>query len=51
VQSPLATVVIGGLLAATVLPLVVLPALHSRFAGQSVVKPANEGNGMQRAAE
>ncbi|MCW5702610.1 MAG: efflux RND transporter permease subunit [Bradyrhizobium sp.] len=32
VQKPLATVVIGGLLTATLLTLVVLPALYSRFA-------------------
>ncbi|WP_431014892.1 efflux RND transporter permease subunit [Bradyrhizobium pachyrhizi] len=51
VQKPLATVVIGGLLTATVLTLVVLPALYSKFARQKVVKRANEGNGMQRAAE
>ncbi len=31
--------------------LVVLPALYSRFARQTVVKRANKGNGMQRAAE
>lgn len=33
VQRPLATVVIGGLITATVLTLVVLPALYSRFGG------------------
>ncbi len=32
VQKPLATVVIGGLISATVLTLVVLPALYARFA-------------------
>lgn len=32
VQKPLATVVIGGLLTATLLTLVVLPALYARFA-------------------
>jgi cobalt-zinc-cadmium resistance protein CzcA len=31
VQKPLATVVIGGLLTATVLTLLVLPALYARF--------------------
>jgi cobalt-zinc-cadmium resistance protein CzcA len=51
VQKPLATFVIRGLLTATVLTLVVLPELYSRFARQTVVKRANEGNGMQRAAE
>ncbi len=34
VQKPLATVVIGGLLSATLLTLVVLPALYARFAGR-----------------
>jgi cobalt-zinc-cadmium resistance protein CzcA len=33
VQKPLATVVIGGLISATLLTLVVLPALYARFAG------------------
>jgi cobalt-zinc-cadmium resistance protein CzcA len=33
VQRPLATVVIGGLISATLLTLVVLPALYARFAG------------------
>jgi cobalt-zinc-cadmium resistance protein CzcA len=33
VQKPLATVVIGGLITATLLTLVVLPALYARFAG------------------
>ena len=32
VQKPLATVVIGGLISATLLTLVVLPALYARFA-------------------
>ena len=31
VQKPLATVVIGGLISATLLTLVVLPALYARF--------------------
>ena len=31
VQRPLATVVIGGLISATLLTLVVLPALYTRF--------------------
>jgi cobalt-zinc-cadmium resistance protein CzcA len=34
VQKPLATVVIGGLLTATLLTLFVLPALYARFGGQ-----------------
>jgi len=33
IQRPLATVVIGGLISATLLTLVVLPALYARFAG------------------
>lgn len=34
VQKPLATVVIGGLISATLLTLIVLPALYARFAGR-----------------
>jgi cobalt-zinc-cadmium resistance protein CzcA len=34
VQKPLATVVIGGLISATLLTLFVLPALYARFSGQ-----------------
>jgi heavy metal efflux system protein len=41
VQKPLATVVIGGLITATVLTLAVLPALYSRF-GQRVVERITE---------
>lgn len=37
VQKPLATVVIGGLLTATALTLVVLPALYARFSGVSAI--------------
>lgn len=37
VQKPLATVVIGGLLTATVLTLVVLPALYARFSGARTI--------------
>jgi cobalt-zinc-cadmium resistance protein CzcA len=33
VQKPLATVVIGGLISATLLTLLVLPALYARFSG------------------
>jgi len=33
VQRPLATVVIGGLITSTLLTLLVLPAVYSRFAG------------------
>lgn len=36
VQKPLATVVIGGLISATILTLVVLPALYARFAKRPV---------------
>ncbi len=35
VQKPLATVVIGGLISATLLTLVVLPALYARFSGEA----------------
>lgn len=37
VQRPLATVVIGGILSATVLSLVVLPVLYLRFAGRPTI--------------
>jgi heavy metal efflux system protein len=41
VQRPLATVVIGGLISATLLTLVVLPALYARFGGAAlVIRPA-----------
>ncbi|MEE7455960.1 CusA/CzcA family heavy metal efflux RND transporter [Methylorubrum populi] len=40
VQKPLATVVIGGLISATLLTLVVLPALYARFGGKDPVQPA-----------
>ena len=40
VQKPLATVVIGGLLTATLLTLVVLPALYARFATRKAPAPA-----------
>lgn len=33
IQRPLATVVIGGLISATLLTLLVLPALYARFSG------------------
>ncbi len=41
VQKPLATVVIGGLITATLLTLLVLPALYSRF-GKTVVQREEE---------
>ena len=40
VQRPLATVVIGGLISATLLTLVVLPALYARFAGAVAARKA-----------
>ncbi|GJD98721.1 MULTISPECIES: efflux RND transporter permease subunit [Methylobacterium] len=40
VQRPLATVVIGGLISATLLTLVVLPALYARFGKVAVTKAA-----------
>ncbi|MHC1948559.1 CusA/CzcA family heavy metal efflux RND transporter [Bradyrhizobium sp. UFLA06-06] len=51
VQKPLATVVIGGLLTATVLTLVVLPALYARFARRPTIGSFNSTGGVQRAAE
>jgi len=39
VQKPLATVVIGGLLTATILTLIVLPVLYALFAKKSTPKP------------
>ena len=35
-QRPLATVVIGGLISATLLTLLVLPALYARFSGEEM---------------
>ncbi|MGT2440958.1 efflux RND transporter permease subunit [Bradyrhizobium betae] len=52
VQKPLATVVIGGLLTATVLTLVVLPALYARFARRETTDVSLPRRAMQqRAAE
>jgi cobalt-zinc-cadmium resistance protein CzcA len=45
VQRPLATVVIGGLITATLLTLVVLPALYKQFAAKPKEKKDKEGNG------
>ncbi|MEB0261911.1 MULTISPECIES: CusA/CzcA family heavy metal efflux RND transporter [unclassified Mucilaginibacter] len=45
VQRPLATVVIGGLITATLLTLVVLPALYKQFAS----KPKADGGGKGKA--
>jgi len=39
VQKPLATVVIGGLISATLLTLVVLPALYARYGKPVAVSP------------
>jgi cobalt-zinc-cadmium resistance protein CzcA len=44
VQKPLATVVIGGLISATLLTLFVLPALYARFAGKA--RPRREQDGV-----
>ena len=44
VQKPLATVVIGGLISATLLTLIVLPALYARFASRS-----HSQEGLERA--
>ncbi len=38
IQRPLATVVIGGLISATLLTLIVLPALYARFGGKDLPK-------------
>ncbi|HBP19682.1 MAG TPA: hypothetical protein DEA08_18065, partial [Planctomycetes bacterium] len=43
VQRPLATVVIGGLVSATLLTLLVLPALYARFSGDSAPLTAAAG--------
>jgi cobalt-zinc-cadmium resistance protein CzcA len=51
VQKPLATVVIGGLLTATVLTLVVLPALYARFAPRRLELDNANGIATSRAAE
>jgi cobalt-zinc-cadmium resistance protein CzcA len=50
VQRPLATVVIGGLISATLLTLVVLPALYVRFGGAMSNKDgANDGTLLTKA--
>jgi len=43
VQKPIATVVIGGLISATLLTLMVLPALYLRFGSSMAAKPEEEG--------
>jgi heavy metal efflux system protein len=50
VQKPIATVVIGGLLTATVLTLLVLPALYARFASQAAARRVSAID-VARAAE
>ncbi len=57
VQRPLATVVIGGLISATLLTLVVLPALYARFGVKEATEPGStaadsrERPPMRQAAE
>jgi cobalt-zinc-cadmium resistance protein CzcA len=50
VQRPIATVVIGGLISATLLTLLVLPALYARF-GRGDRSIAEEAEPLRRAAE
>ena len=45
VQKPIATVVIGGLVTATLLTLVVLPALYARFGSAGPAPPDDAGPG------
>ena len=54
VQKPLATAVIGGLITATLLTLIVLPALYSRFGRSAIAANAEsleEKNQAPAAAE
>jgi len=52
VQKPIATVVIGGLISATLLTLFVLPALYTRFGrGEHVASEPIEAKQLQAAAE
>ena len=51
VQKPLATVVIGGLISATLLTLMILPALYVRFAGPAHSSRKQEDTHLARAAE
>lgn len=51
VQKPLATVVIGGLLSATLLTLLVLPALYAFFASTKREKASGQAFISSRAAE
>jgi cobalt-zinc-cadmium resistance protein CzcA len=50
VQRPIATVVIGGLISATLLTLLVLPALYAMF-GRDRPKDAEEMEPLRSAAE
>jgi cobalt-zinc-cadmium resistance protein CzcA len=50
VQRPIATVVIGGLLSATLLTLLVLPALYALF-GREQAREETEWQPIRRAAE
>jgi heavy metal efflux system protein len=43
VQEPLATVVIGGLMSATLLTLFVLPALYARFSSEKRIARKEDG--------
>jgi cobalt-zinc-cadmium resistance protein CzcA len=49
VQRPLATVVIGGLISATLLTLIVLPALYARFGGKEIPDAAAREKARARA--
>ena len=51
VQKPLATVVIGGLISATLLTLVVLPALYARFSGRGARSERPPLRSIRAAAE
>ena len=50
VQKPLATVVIGGLVSATILTLLVLPALCARFGSASAAKEERNARASALAA-
>jgi len=51
VQKPIATVVIGGLVSATLLTLLVLPALYALFGRKPLLKEAVRLDVARRAAE
>jgi cobalt-zinc-cadmium resistance protein CzcA len=50
VQKPIATVVIGGLISATLLTLFVLPALYARFSGEVIRRAEDEPRPAQAVA-